>query len=55
MDPIDHLPRITAFCVCRAFDRAICGSIFRRDLSAPEYRERHKKMIADAVLDYLKA
>lgn len=55
VDPIDLHMMISAFCFFRVSNRYTFGTIFRRDLSAPEYYDRHKRMIADAVLDYLKA
>ena len=41
---------ISAFCFYRVSNRHTFGALFDRDLSAPEARERHKEMIADAVL-----
>ncbi|MGV8938234.1 MAG: TetR/AcrR family transcriptional regulator [Allorhizobium sp.] len=55
VDPVDLHMLISAFCFFRVSNRHTFGTIFRRDLSAPEYYGRHKTMIADAVLDYLKA
>lgn len=52
-DPIDIHMLISAFCFFRVSNRYTFGTIFRRDLSAPEFQNRHKQMIADAVLSYL--
>jgi AcrR family transcriptional regulator len=53
-DPIDVHMLISAFCFFRVSNRYTFGTIFRRDLSKPEIMERHRNMIADAVLSYLK-
>ncbi|MBP1845668.1 AcrR family transcriptional regulator [Rhizobium petrolearium] len=55
VDPIDLHMLISAFCFFRVSNRYTFGTIFRRDLSSPELYNRHKTMVADAVLDYLKA
>ncbi len=54
-DPIDIHMMISEFCFFRVFNRYTFGSIFRRDLSEPATIERHRTMIADAVIGYLKA
>jgi len=54
VDPIDVHMMISAFCFFRVSNRYTFGTIFRRDLSAPEHYERHKTMICDAVLAYLR-
>lgn len=53
-DPIDVHMLISAFCFFRVSNRHTFGTIFRRDLSEPATMVRHKAMIADAVLSYLK-
>ncbi|MGF6174417.1 TetR/AcrR family transcriptional regulator [Ensifer sp. 4252] len=53
-DPIDVHMLISAFCFFRVSNRYTFGTIFRRDLSEPETMQRHKGLIADAVLSYLK-
>ena len=53
-DPIDIHMMISAFCFFRVSNRYTFGSIFRRDLSEPATIERHRTMIADAVIGYLK-
>ncbi|OHV82927.1 TetR family transcriptional regulator [Rhizobium sp. LCM 4573] len=54
-DPVDIHMLISAFCFFRVSNRYTFGTIFRRDLSAPEFYDRHKKLIADAVISYLTA
>lgn len=54
-DPIDVHMLISAFCFFRVSNRYTFGTIFRRDLSEPETMARHKGLIADAVIDFLKA
>ena len=54
-DPIDVHMLISAFCFFRVSNRHTFSMIFRRDLSEEETMTRHKGMIADAVINYLKA
>ncbi|MGH6762678.1 MAG: TetR/AcrR family transcriptional regulator [Phyllobacterium sp.] len=54
-DPIDVHMLISAFCFFRVSNRYTFGTIFRRDLSAPETISRHRGMIADAVISYLRS
>ncbi|MBB3975226.1 AcrR family transcriptional regulator [Rhizobium azooxidifex] len=53
-DPIDVHMLISAFCFFRVSNRYTFGTIFRRDLSDKETMTRHKGMIADAVISYLR-
>lgn len=53
-DAIDIHMMISAFCFFRVSNRYTFGTIFRRDLSEAETMIRHKRMIADAVISYLK-
>ncbi|WP_112810739.1 TetR/AcrR family transcriptional regulator [Ensifer sp.] len=53
-DAIDVHMLISAFCFFRVSNRYTFGTIFRRDLSEPDTMQRHKGMIADAVVSYLK-
>jgi hypothetical protein len=53
-DPIDIHMLISAFCFFRVSNRYTFGTIFRRDLSEPATAQRHKTLIADAVISYLK-
>ncbi|ABC93416.1 probable transcriptional regulator protein, TetR family (plasmid) [Rhizobium etli CFN 42] len=54
-DPIDIHMMISAFCFFRVSNRYTFGTIFRRNLSDGEAIERHRGMIADAVVSYLKS
>ncbi|PKA44736.1 TetR family transcriptional regulator [Rhizobium sullae] len=54
-DPIDVHMMISAFCFFRVSNRYTFGTIFRRDLSESETVDRHRGMIADAVVSYLKS
>jgi AcrR family transcriptional regulator len=54
IDPIDLHMLISAFCFFRVSNRHTFGTIFRRDLSEPAVYSRHKQLISDAVLTYLR-
>lgn len=54
IDPIDLHMLISAFCFFRVSNRYTFGTIFRRDLSEPALYDRHKSLISDAVLNYLR-
>lgn len=53
VDPIDLHMLISSFCFFRVSNRHTFGTIFRRDLSEPQTRERHKALLQDAVLALL--
>ena len=53
IDPVDLHMMISAPCYYRVSNRYTFGTLFARDLSAPDVRERHKTMIADAIVGYL--
>ncbi|QRF51326.1 TetR/AcrR family transcriptional regulator [Rhizobium rosettiformans] len=55
VDAIDLHMLISAFCFFRVSNRYTFGTIFKRDLSEPDLYDRHKSMIADAVLGYLRS
>jgi len=55
IDPIDLHLMISAFCFFRVSNRHTFGAIFRQDFSEPAVLEKHKKMIGDAVVGWLKA
>ena len=44
---------ISAFCFFRVSNRYTFGTIFHRDLSAPDLYSRHRQMISDAVVAYV--
>lgn len=54
IDAVDVHMMISAFCFFRVANRHTFGEIFRVDLTEPERRERHKAMIADAVIALLR-
>jgi AcrR family transcriptional regulator len=53
VDPVDVHMMISAFCFFRVSNSATFGTLFGRDLSAPDLRRNHKQMIADAVIHLL--
>lgn len=53
-DAIDVHMLISAFCFFRVSNRYTFGTIFKRDLSEPPLYARHKSMITEAVLGYLR-
>lgn len=55
VDAIDLHMLVSAFCFFRVSNRHTFGTIFHRDLSAPDLYARHKQMISDAVLAYVMA
>ncbi|MBC7152094.1 MAG: TetR family transcriptional regulator [Rhizobium sp.] len=54
VDAIDLHMLISAFCFFRVSNRYTFGTIFQRDLSEPTLYNRHKQLISDAVLAYLR-
>jgi len=54
-DAVDIHFMISALCFYRVSNRHTFGTLFRRDLAAPEVRQRHKRMIADTIVRYLTA
>lgn len=55
LDPVDVHLMISAFCFFRVSNRHTFGAIFDRDLSDPKLRKRHKRMIIEAVEQYVEA
>lgn len=53
VDPIDLHMLISAFCFFRVSNRHTFGTIYNRNLSSPEYYQKHKTMISDSVISYL--
>jgi AcrR family transcriptional regulator len=53
-DPVDLHMLISAFCFFRVSNRYTFGAIFQQDFSEPGYLEKHKRMIGDVVLSWLK-
>ncbi len=54
LDAVDVHMMISAFCFFRVSNRHTFSTLFDRDLSSPELRARHKRMIGDAILCLLK-
>lgn len=54
IDPIDLHMLISAFCLFRVSNRHTFGTIFRRSFASPRVRQRHKKIITEAVLRFLR-
>jgi AcrR family transcriptional regulator len=54
-DAIDVHMLISAFCFFRVSNRYTFGTIFQRELSDPTIYSRHKSMITNAVLGYLRS
>jgi AcrR family transcriptional regulator len=45
---------ISSLCFYRVSNRHTFGTLFRRDMSTPEARERQRRMVADMIVSYLK-
>jgi AcrR family transcriptional regulator len=54
VDVIDLHMAISSLCFYRVSNRHTFNTLFRRDLSAPEARERQRRMVADMIVSYLK-
>ncbi|CAN7684739.1 TetR family transcriptional regulator [Rhizobium rhizogenes] len=54
VDPIDLHMMISAQCFFRVSNRYTFGAIFNRDLTEEDIKLRHKSMICDAVIAFLK-
>jgi AcrR family transcriptional regulator len=52
-DAIDVHMMISAFCFFRISNQHTFGTLFGRDLTAPEHRTRHREMIGEMVVAYL--
>lgn len=55
LDPLDVHLLISSFCFYRVSNRHTFGEIFQIDLSDPAIRARHKEMIGEAVIRYIRA
>jgi AcrR family transcriptional regulator len=55
VDAVDLHLMISAFCFFRVSNRHTFGTLFRRDLTAPKQRIKHKRMICDAIILMLEA
>lgn len=52
-DAVDIHMMISSFCVFRIANQYTFGALFGRDLTAPEHRERHRRMVGEMVVAYL--
>lgn len=55
IDPVDLHMLISAFCFFRVSNRHTFGTLFGCDLTAPEQRKKHKRMIGDAIVGLLES
>lgn len=55
IDAIDLHMMISSLCFFRVSNRHTFATIFGRDLSTDECQQRHRRMVVEAVLSYLKA
>jgi AcrR family transcriptional regulator len=55
IDPVDLHQMISAECFFRVSNRYTFGAIFNRDLTAQEHKMRHRQIISDMILAYLKS
>src|SRR5215203_5400094 len=53
LDPVDVHMLISAFCFFRVSNQHTFGIVLHMDLSSPELRLRHRKMISDVILEWL--
>ncbi len=53
-DAIDVHMMISAFCFFRIANQHTFGTLFGRDLTAPEHRARHRKMVGEMIVAYLR-
>jgi AcrR family transcriptional regulator len=53
VDAVDLHMLISAFCVFRVANRHTFGTLFGRDMLAPEVRDGHRRMVGDIVVSYL--
>lgn len=53
VDPLDLHMLISSFCVFRVSNRHTFQTIFGRDLTSEDSRERYRQMLGDVVIDYL--
>ncbi|MFB4309507.1 TetR family transcriptional regulator [Actinomadura sp. GTD37] len=52
-DAVDVHMMISSFCFFRIANQYTFGTLFGRDLTAPEHRSRHREMIGEMVVAYL--
>ncbi|HWV09017.1 MAG TPA: TetR/AcrR family transcriptional regulator, partial [Pseudomonas sp.] len=54
LDPLDVHMLISSFCFYRVSNRHTFGTIFQIDLSDDAVRQRHKQVICESVLRYMR-
>ncbi|MGH3390768.1 MAG: hypothetical protein ACRDOO_18025, partial [Actinomadura sp.] len=52
-DAVDVHMMISSFCFFRIANQHTFGTLFGRDMTAPEHRSRHRTMIGEMVVAYL--
>jgi AcrR family transcriptional regulator len=55
IDPVDLHQMISALCFFRVSNRHTFGAIFDRDLMEPTLKARHRSIVSDMVISYLKS
>jgi AcrR family transcriptional regulator len=55
IDPVDLHQMISALCFFRVSNRHTFGAIFDRDLMEPSLKARHRSIVSDMVISYLKS
>jgi AcrR family transcriptional regulator len=55
LNPLDVHLLITSFCFYRVSNRHTLGEIFQIDLSQESVKQRHREMVCESVLRYLRA
>lgn len=53
VDAIDMHMMISSFCCFRIANQHTFGALFGRDMTAPEHRAKHRRMIGEMVVAYL--
>jgi AcrR family transcriptional regulator len=54
VDAVDVRMAISAFCVFQVANNATFGHLFARDMSSPQVRERHRRILGDMVVGWLR-
>jgi hypothetical protein len=52
-DAMDVHMLISSFCFFRIANQHTFGALFGRDLTAPEHRPRHRRMVGEMIVAYL--
>jgi AcrR family transcriptional regulator len=52
-DAVDVHMMISSFCFFRVANQHTFGTLFGRDLTAPEHRDRHRTMVGEMIVTYL--